>query len=125
MDSALRQTMMTVLKEKKPASVAELVRMLKVQCFAEKKTLECVEPLKCDGLINLQNEISPLGNLPTNRTASVVSYLLTIAVGIITLVFVFEFSGGIYPWFYVRNFLGLVFCHLPAWILLCDSCFSL
>ena len=97
----LTQSILEFINEKHPQSVKELVTALKESLnLQESEIIETVKKMENDGLITLQNNYQD-----SSRTW----YLLTIAIGIFVVVLVLLVPVNLYPWFYARNFFGLLF----------------
>ncbi len=105
-DDAITPIILKVISERKPKSIEQLVSILK-------DTVECQEKVLFAQITKLQDE--GVLKLEAERNSSSFSlfsshwYLLTIALGVIAVVFVFTIPQNAYPWIYVRNILGLIF----------------
>ena len=109
--SNLTGTILKVINEKKPQSVKQLTTMLKESLDLEEKViLESVLKLQAEGVIKLEDQALQSGNLATYlKTSEALWYWVTVAAGAITAALVFTVSENVYPWFYVRNFFGVIF----------------
>jgi hypothetical protein len=107
----LTETIIKVINEKKPQSLKQLITMLKESLDLEEKViLESVLKLQAEGVINLENQALQSQSLTTYlKTREARWYWLTITVGALAAVLVFTISENVYPWFYVRNFFGVIF----------------
>ena len=105
-DDAITPIILKVISERKPKSIEQLVSILK-------DTVECQEKVLFAQITKLQDE--GVLKLEAERNSSSFSlfsshwYLLTIALGVIAVVFVFTIPQNAYPWIYVRNIFGLIF----------------
>jgi uncharacterized membrane protein len=107
----LTEKILKAINEEKPKSVKQLVAMLKESLdLKEKVILESVLKLQTEGVIKLENQSLQSGTLISYmKTDKAVWYWLTIAAGAIAAALVFTVPESVYPWIYVRNFLGVIF----------------
>jgi len=110
-NSDLTETIINVVKEKKPQSVEQLTTMLKETLDLEEKViLDSVLKLEAEGIIKLENQTPQSSSLATYlKTGRAIWFWTTIAAGAITVALVFTISENVYPWFYVRNVFGVIF----------------
>ena len=108
--SELTQIILEVINEKKPQSVKHLTKILNEDFdFTDEEILESVLKLQTEGTIMFENQNSQSRKLRTYlKSGEAIWYWVTI-VTIIIASLVFILSESIYPWVYVRNFLGLIF----------------
>jgi len=105
------QIVLRVINEQNPQTVKQLVAILKDDLdLEEDKILDLVLKLQAEGKIRLTNK--------SLKSRDVISYLragesfwywIVIAAEMLTTIMVFAISELSYPWFYVRNFLGVLF----------------
>ena len=107
----LTETVIKVIKEKKPQSVKQLTIMLNESLgLDEKLILESVLKLQAQDIIRLENQtVEPLSLSSYLKTGDVLWYWVTIAVGVITVALALMMSASVYPFVYVRNVLGVIF----------------
>jgi hypothetical protein len=107
----LNETIIRLVKEKKPQSVNELITILKGSFdLDEKVILDHVLKLQAEGLLNLENQPSQSRIATTYlKTGEALWYWVTIAAGAITVALVLTISQNVYPWAYVRNVFGVIF----------------
>jgi hypothetical protein len=106
----LTETILKVINDKKPQSVKQLTTMLKENLeIEEKEIIKSVLKLQAEGIIKLENQASPQSLATYLKNRDAIWYWMTIAAGALTAVLVFTISENVYPWFYVRNVLGVIF----------------
>jgi uncharacterized membrane protein len=102
----LPSTIIETIKERKPKSVEQLVSMLKDTVdFQEKEILAQIIKLQEEGILNLEAEVS----FSSHNLANSLWYLLTIALGVVSVALVFTIPQNAYPWIYARNLFSLIF----------------
>jgi len=108
----LAQTIIQLIKERKPKTVEQLTSLVKERLpIPEQKILESILKLQSEGKIQLAKqppETSP--KLVTYlRTEQALWYWATIAIAAATAGVVFAVPEDFYPWVYVRYVLGTIF----------------
>ena len=112
----LQSTIIRTIKERKPKSVEQLVSMLKdTTDFQEKDIFSQIMKLQDQGSLKLEANVSFSNYNLTNS----LWYLLTIALGVVSVALVFIIPPGAYPWVYARNLFSLIFIFfLPGYAFL-------
>ena len=102
-----KREVLEFIKEKKPKSVEDLKIMLNdVIALPEEEILKIILNLREKGIIKLDYTKARSSD---RRTPTSTWLILTIAIGIITLLTVFAIPENLFPWIYIRNFFGLAF----------------
>ncbi|MGA3059133.1 MAG: DUF1616 domain-containing protein [Candidatus Bathyarchaeia archaeon] len=106
----LTETILGVIREKKPQSVKQLTTMLKETLnLPEREILDAILKLQAQGIIKLEDQGLKSRSFAPFATGELLWYWLTIAAGALTTILVFTVPENLYPMIYVRNFFGLVF----------------
>ncbi len=109
-NNELRDLVLKVANQKKPQSLNEL--MPKVQETvnrSQNKVFESVLNLKAQGEITHDDQIGNARNPDVFVSGKTLNYLLTIGAATVTAIIVFLLPQSLYPWIYIRNFLGVIF----------------
>lgn len=108
----LTQTIIQVIRERKPQNVQLLATLVKERrTIPEEEILDAIMKLQSQGTIKLENQPPPTSlKLATYlKTSQAIWYWATIAVATITVAIAFTVPEEFYPWSYLRNALGIIF----------------
>ena len=106
----LNETILEVIKEKKPQSIKQLTLILKETLnLQEKETLDVILKMRSQGIIKIEDHSIEQPSFSACATGRDLWYWLTIAAAAITTTLVFTISENLYPWIYIRNFFGILF----------------
>jgi hypothetical protein len=113
------ETLVRIMKEKKPDTVKVLVTLAKQELrLSEREILKLVIELQDKGQIKL-TERSVATPSTYLKTSPPIWYCATIALAAITTICVFTVPDNLYPWVYSRYVLGAIFVlWLPGYALI-------
>lgn len=105
------QIILRVINEQNPQTVKQLTAILTEYLdLDEDKILDFVLELQTEGKIRLKNKSLQSRNIISYlRTGESLWYWMLLVAEMITTIMVFTISEAFYPWFYLRNFFGVVF----------------
>ena len=108
---ALTQTIIRVVRDKKPKNMNQLVFLVQKQLpNTDKQILDEAQNLQDQGKIKLEKlPIPPIPDLVTYAKTSALWFWATIAIATLTVTVVFIVPENLYPWSYLRNALGAIF----------------
>jgi hypothetical protein len=116
------ETLVRIMKEKKPDTVKVLVTLAKQELrLSEREILKLVIELQDKGQIKLtERSVATPSTLSTYlKTSPPIWYCATIALAAITTICVFTVPDNLYPWVYSRYVLGAIFVlWLPGYALI-------
>jgi len=116
MEKKLVQTIIQIVKEKKPQTVKQLTSFVQERLpVPEQRIIETILKLQSTGRIRL-SEKQPLTSpklVTYLKTKHALWYWLTMGLAIAASAVVFIIPEGSYPWIYIRNGLGTV---LALWL---------
>jgi uncharacterized membrane protein len=102
----LKAIVVRINNEKKPLTVRELVdRVRETSKLSEDDIIRCVLSLRAEGAIRLKDKAIAEKSDKENT----LGFKITIIIGVIAALTAFVIPENLYPWIYVRNFLGIVF----------------
>jgi uncharacterized membrane protein len=102
----LKAIVVKINNEKKPLTVRELVdRVRGTSKLSEDDIMRCVLSLQAEGAIMLKDKVIAEKSDKENT----LGFRITIIIGVIAALTAFVIPENLYPWIYVRNFLGIVF----------------
>jgi uncharacterized membrane protein len=102
----LRAIVVKINSEKKPLTIKELVgRARETTKASEDEILRCVLNLRAEGVIRLEDKPSAEKSAKENTCG----LKITIVIGVIAALTTFAIPESMYPWAYIRNFVGIVF----------------
>jgi small-conductance mechanosensitive channel len=121
----LSQAIIEIMNEKKPETVANLISLVKERGHSKPEILESIMKLQNTHEIRLMRQPASASPELTSQleTESVLAlplwFWLTVALTIVTAIFVFTVPDELYPWVYARYVSGIVFvlC-LPGYALI-------
>jgi len=108
----ISQSIMLIVKNKKPETTQELIKLVKEEHYAtEKEILERILDLQKKGKIVLKQKTTPI---PSGRKEYLLSteaywYWAIIALATAVIIAVFTISENSFPLVYARHLLGLIF----------------
>ena len=107
----LTQMILKVISEQTPQSVKQLTTILKEDLgLTEEKILESVLILLAEKKIKLGGNFLEFLNFKSYlMTGGSIWFWVILAVEVMTVFMVFTISETFYPWFYLRNFFGVIF----------------
>jgi len=108
----LTKTILSIVAEKNPQNVQELVAFVQKRgLWSDKYVIATITKLQAESRIKLNNPslFVPFDFSFYMSSNQVLWYWATIAVSLFTLVFAFLIGENFYPWSYIRNVLGLIF----------------
>ena len=111
-NSNITETIIRIIKERKPQTVEQLVTLAKEKLqIPEKKILETILKLQNEEKISLTKQVPPTSpNLAAYlKTEQTLWYWITIALSVTTTAVVFTIPENFYPWVYIRHVLGTIF----------------
>ncbi len=111
-NSNITETIIRIIKERKPQTVEQLVTLAKEKLqIPEKKILETILRLQNEEKISLTKQVPPTSpNLAAYlKTEQALWYWITIALSAATTAVVFTIPENFYPWVYIRHILGTIF----------------
>ena len=111
-NSGTTETMIQIIKERKPQTVEQLVTLAKEKLqIPEKKILETILQLQNEGKISLTKQQSQTSlNLTAYlKTEQALWYWITLTLSAATTAVVFTIPENFYLWVYVRYVLGTIF----------------
>jgi len=111
LDKETTDTIIQLVKEKKPATVEQLVNLMKEKYgIPEEKTIERVLQLQSEGKITLQRPLKPTSqNLIAHLKTEAYWYWTTLTLAAATTLIVFAVPEDAYPLVYIRYVLGSIF----------------
>lgn len=114
-EKKLAQTLIQIIKEKKPQNVKQLTNLIKEKLpIPEQEILELILKLQDEGKIRLAKPLPASPKLATYlKTEHALWYWVTIAIVIAAFIVVFTIPEGLYPWIYIRYGLGTI---LVLWL---------
>jgi hypothetical protein len=116
-----RETILSILKDKKPKSVKQLMQMVhNASDLKEHEVIDLIQIMHSEGLINLSDSRSqPIDFRDYLLSNDSLWYWTMIIVGLITTSLVLISSGILFPLSFARNVLGLLFVlFLPGYSLM-------
>lgn len=111
-ETELAQTIIKVIKEKKPQTVKQLASFVKERVsVGEREIVELILKLQCEGKITLEK---PLKSTPQNlisyvKTGKASWYWITVTLAATTTFVVFTVPENSFPLAYIRYILGTIF----------------
>jgi len=121
-ETQLAQTIIKVIKEKKPQTVKQLASFVKERVsVGEREIVELILKLRCEGKITLEK---PLKATPQNlisylKTGKASWYWITVTLAAATTFVVFTVPENSFPLVYIRYLLGAIFVlWLPGYSLI-------
>ena len=121
-EAKITETIIQVIKEKKPQTVQQLTTLAKERInIPEKEILDHITKLQNAGKIRLtkQTPPTPIKLATYLKTEQAIWYWATITTAIVTVAAVFTIPENLYPWIYIRYALGTIFIlWLPGYTLI-------
>jgi hypothetical protein len=119
----LEQTILEIIRNQKPETVQELLKLAKVNSTVPQTTIiGTIRKLQSEGKIKLAEPSSPQAQTQLRdylKTKKAYWYWLTVASAIVTVTLVFTVSESLYPWVYARYIFGATFVlWLPGYALI-------
>jgi len=111
-NSNTTETIIQIIKERKPQTVEQLVTLAKEKLqISEREILETILQLQNEGKISLTKQQSQTSlNLTAYlKTEQTLWYWITLTLSAATTAVVFTIPEDFYPWVYVRYVLGTIF----------------
>ena len=111
-NSDTTETIIQIIKERKPQTVEQLVTLAKEKLqISEREILETILQLQNEGKISLTKQQSQTSlNLTAYlKTEQALWYWITLTLSAATTAVVFTIPENFYPWVYVRYVLGTIF----------------
>ena len=111
-NSDTTETIIQIIKERKPQTVEQLVTLAKEKLqISEREILETILQLQNEGKISLTKQQSQTSlNLTAYlKTEQTIWYWITLTLSAATTAVVFTIPENFYPWVYVRYVLGTIF----------------
>ena len=111
-NSDATETIIQIIKERKPQTVEQLVTLAKEKLqISEREILETILQLQNEGKISLTKQQSQTSlNLTAYlKTEQTLWYWITLTLSAATTAVVFTIPENFYPWVYVRYVLGTIF----------------
>ena len=111
-NSDATETIIQIIKERKPQTVEQLVTLAKEKLqISEREILETILQLQNEGKISLTKQQSQTSlNLTAYlKTEQALWYWITLTLSAATTAVVFTIPEDFYPWVYVRYVLGTIF----------------
>ena len=111
-NSNTTETIIRIIKERKPQTVEQLVTLAKEKLqISEREILETILQLQNEGKISLTKQQSQTSlNLTAYlKTEQALWYWITLTLSAATTAVVFTIPEDFYPWVYVRYVLGTIF----------------
>lgn len=122
MDKKITETIIQLVKEKKPEDVEQLVNLLKEKfSIPEHKIIGYILQLQTEGKIELKkpSKPTPQSLIAYLKTEGTRWYWITIILAVSTTLIVFTIPGDAFPLVYIRYLLGAVFVlWLPGYSLI-------
>ena len=116
MEKKLVQTIIQIVKEKKPQTVKQLTSFVQERFpVPEQRIIEAILKLQSAGRIRLSEKqtLASQNLFAYLKTSHAIWYWLTMGLAIAASAVVFIIPEGSYPWIYIRNGLGTV---LALWL---------
>ena len=106
----LTKIILRVVSEKSPQSVKQLIEIVSYNHdYKEEEIINSVLRLKAKGIIKFDNNhIKSLSFFNYLVSTGAVWYFVVIATSLLSTISVFMIPEDLYPWIYVRNFLGIL-----------------
>jgi len=109
-NNELRDLVLKIDNQKKPRSLSELMpRVQETFNHPQNKVSKSVLKLQARGEITHDDQIGNSRIPDVFVSSKTLNYLLTIAAATVTAIIVFLLPQSLYPWIYIRNFLGVIF----------------
>ena len=111
-NSDTTETIIQIIKERKPQTVEQLVTLAKEKLqISEREILETILQLQNEGKISLTKQQSQTSLKLTAylKTEQALWYWITLTLSAATTAVVFAIPENFYPWVYVRYVLGTIF----------------
>ena len=111
-EAKITETIIQVIKERKPQTVEQLTTLVKEKIkIPEKEILDHIIKLQNTGKIKLEKQIPPTPKKLAAylKTEQATWYWATITMAIATVAAVFAIPEEFYPWVYIRYALGTIF----------------
>jgi len=116
MEKKLVQTIIQIVKEKKPQTVKQLTSFVQERFpVPEQRIIEAILKLQSAGRIRLSEKqtLASQNLFAYLKTSHAIWYWLTMGLAIAASAVVFIIPEGSYPWIYIRNGLGII---LVLWL---------
>ncbi len=118
--SELTETIIRVFNSRKPQTTEELIALTNEnKIWPEEEILDAISDLQAEGKVRLikPNLTSPSSFSSYLKCKEAIWFWASLAIAVLTLFSSFLISSDLYPWSYLRNFLGLIFIMwLPGYV---------